>query len=80
MNVDTLLLEGGGLLNGSAMAAGVVDEISLLITPKVANRSNASSLFERKVEEPPYVTDYSLVDVKQIAKGSIWLRYKKTGQ
>lgn len=77
MNVEALLLEGGGILNGSVMAADMVDEISLLLTPKVANRGNAPSLFERKVEEPLRVTDYSLIDVKQMAKGSIWLRYKK---
>lgn len=80
MNVETLLLEGGGLLNGSVMKSGMVDEISLLMTPKVANRGNAPSLFERKVEEPLRVTDYSLTDVKQMAKGSVWLRYKKINQ
>jgi 2,5-diamino-6-(ribosylamino)-4(3H)-pyrimidinone 5'-phosphate reductase len=80
MTVETLLLEGGGLLNGSVMAADMVDEISLLMTPKVANRGNAPSLFERKVEEPLNVTDYTLIDVKQMAKGSVWLRYKKSGQ
>lgn len=80
MNVDNLLLEGGGLLNGSVMAEGLVDEISLLLTPKVANRSKAPSLFERKVDEPLNVRDYSLVDVKQMEKGSVWLRYRKTGQ
>ena len=80
MNVETLLLEGGGLLNGSVMAADMIDEISLLMTPKVVNRSNAPSLFERKVEEPLDVTDYFLTDVKRMAKGSVWLRYKKSSQ
>ena len=80
LNVETLLLEGGGLLNGSVMAADMVDEISLLLTPKVANRGNAPSLFERKVEEPLHITDYSLADVKQMEKGSVWLRYKKKNQ
>ncbi len=78
MNVETLLLEGGGILNGSVMAADMIDEVSLLVTPKVANRSSAPSLFERTAEEPLRVTDYSLTDVRQMEKGSVWLRYKKT--
>ncbi len=80
MEVETLLLEGGGLLNGSVMAADMVDEISLLMTPKVANRGIAQSLFERKIEEPLDVTNYELIDVKKMAKGCVWLQYMKALQ
>lgn len=34
-NVQTLLLEGGGTINGSFLAAGLIDEISLIICPTV---------------------------------------------
>jgi riboflavin biosynthesis pyrimidine reductase len=30
-----LLVEGGGNVNGSLLAAGVVDEISLLVAPAI---------------------------------------------
>ena len=74
--VDKLLLEGGALLNGSLMADNLVDEISLLVTPKVLNRSKAPSVFERETDE--IVTkDYSLIDVTKIEKDCVWLRYKK---
>lgn len=78
LGVETVLLEGGGLLNGSVMAADLVDEISLLVTPLVVNKSQAPSLFERKVDEPSDITNYSLIDIKRMEKDSVWLRYKKT--
>lgn len=76
-HIDTLLLEGGGLLNGSVMAGDFVDEISLLLTPIVVNRTKAPSLFERKVEEPIDITKYKLTYVEKMEKDVVWLRYKK---
>jgi dihydrofolate reductase len=75
--VETLLLEGGGLLNGSVMADNLVDEISILVTPTVTNRSKAPSVFERKQEEPLNLRPYSLVGVQKLDKDTVWLRYKK---
>ncbi|MFA9289169.1 MAG: dihydrofolate reductase family protein [Weeksellaceae bacterium] len=75
-NIQTLLLEGGGLLNGSIMEAGLIDEISLLVCPIVANRKDAPSTFERKAEMVD-VKEYKLTEVKQMAKDTVWLRYKK---
>lgn len=74
--VEKLLLEGGGILNGSLMVDNLVDEISLLVTPKVLNKSNAPSVFERQTDE--IVTkDYSLIEVTKTDKDCVWLRYKK---
>jgi 2,5-diamino-6-(ribosylamino)-4(3H)-pyrimidinone 5'-phosphate reductase len=75
-HIDTLCLEGGGLINGSVMAADLIDEISLLVTPLVLNRSNAPVVFERKVEEVLNVKKYKLFAVKQMENDSVWLRYK----
>jgi 2,5-diamino-6-(ribosylamino)-4(3H)-pyrimidinone 5'-phosphate reductase len=80
LGVETLLLEGGGLLNGSVMAADLVDEISLLVTPTVINQSQAPSLFERKQNEPLNLRHYTLTGVKQMDKDTVWLRYKKANQ
>lgn len=76
LRIDKLLLEGGGLLNGSVLAADFIDEISLLITPIALNRSNAPSMFERKGEEVD-VKKYKLFETKQMEKDTVWLRYKK---
>jgi riboflavin biosynthesis pyrimidine reductase len=45
--IERLLLEGGGGINGSFLAAGLVDEISLLICP-VADGIAGPSVFDRK--------------------------------
>jgi 2,5-diamino-6-(ribosylamino)-4(3H)-pyrimidinone 5'-phosphate reductase len=44
--VRTLLLEGGGRINGGMLAAGLVDEVSLLIAPVVDGRIGTPSLFD----------------------------------
>lgn len=77
LEIETLLLEGGGILNGSVIAADCVDEISLLVTPTVVNQSEARSVFERKHDDPLNLRRYSLIAVKQMEKETVWLRYKK---
>jgi riboflavin biosynthesis pyrimidine reductase len=80
LHVDTLLLEGGGLLNGSVMSMDLIDEISLLMTPTIVNQTNAPSVFERQQEEPLNLRLYSLLDVQKMEKDTVWLRYKKSNQ
>jgi 5-amino-6-(5-phosphoribosylamino)uracil reductase len=78
LGIETLLLEGGGLLNGSVLSADLVDEISLLVTPTVINRSRAPSVFERKQDEPLNLRHFSLSSIQQMDKGTVWLRYRKS--
>ena len=44
--VRTLLLEGGGRINGGMLAAGLVDEVSVLIAPVVDGRIGTPALFD----------------------------------
>lgn len=46
MGIDSILLEGGGTLNYSALAAGIVNEIQCFIAPKVFGGANAKSPVE----------------------------------
>ena len=39
LGIKRLLVEGGGNVNGSMMAAGVVDELSILLAPRSTARS-----------------------------------------
>lgn len=75
--VDLLLLEGGGLLNGSVMNTDLVDEISLLITPTVINTSLAPSVFERKQLSPLNTRQFSLSRVQKMDKDTVWIRWSK---
>lgn len=74
--VEKLLLEGGGILNGSLMSNDLVDEISLILIPRVLNKSNAPSVFERKTDEVN-TKDFSLIRFEKTEKDAVWLRYKK---
>lgn len=75
--VEKLLLEGGALLNGSVMTADLVDEISLLVTPIVLNRSNAPSIFENKNSESINLQHFHLMSVTPLKRDTVLLRYKK---
>lgn len=50
LGLKRLLLEGGGNVNGSFLAAGVVDELSLLLAPAVDGAVGITGVFE--VPEP----------------------------
>jgi riboflavin biosynthesis pyrimidine reductase len=76
-NIETLLLEGGGIINGAMLEAGCIDEISLLLCPQVLNYSPAPSLFERKSAELLSVEHFDLVTIDKMDRGSVWMRYKR---
>jgi riboflavin biosynthesis pyrimidine reductase len=44
--VRTLMLEGGGRINGSMLRAGLVDEVSVLVAPVVDGRIGTPALFD----------------------------------
>src|SRR5918911_48571 len=44
--VRTLMLEGGGRLNGGMLRAGLIDEVSLLVAPVVDGRAGTPALFD----------------------------------
>lgn len=46
LGIKRLLVEGGGNVNGSLLAAGVVDEISLLVAPAVDGALGVTGVFE----------------------------------
>lgn len=78
-NIKKLLLQGGGIINGSFMKEGLIDEISLIIAPNV-DVSNKALCFEES-EYSLYDNDtssYRLVNSKALAHSGIWLNYKKT--
>lgn len=68
--IKTIMLEGGGNLNGAMMKAGLVDELSLLVLP-LADGTTATSVFESGA-----VTQMKLKKVKEFTGGVLWLNYK----
>lgn len=46
LEIDSILLEGGGNLNAAALQAGIVDKVLLFIAPKIIGGENAITLVE----------------------------------
>jgi riboflavin biosynthesis pyrimidine reductase len=77
LGIRRVLLEGGGGVNGSLLAAGLVDELSLLICPAVDGSRESPSVFDVEGETDALpVTAMSLLSCEQMDGGFVWLRYR----
>ena len=77
--VRTLMLEGGGGINGSMLRAGLVDEVSVLVAPVVDGRVGTAALFD--VEGTNVAPRrLKLQAVEQRADDVLWMRYKVLGE
>lgn len=77
-NVRTLMLEGGGRINGSMLQAGLIDEVSVIIAP-VADGRAVPSLFD--LDAGADRRDANLLSLRSVEKrsgGVLWLRYDVT--
>ena len=72
--VRTLILEGGGRINGSMLQNGLVDEVSVLISPVVDGRIGTPALFDVEGDFSPH--QLVLEGVEQRAGNVLWLRYR----
>ena len=70
--VRTLMLEGGGKINGGMLAAGLVDEVSVLVAPVADGRSGTAALFDA-ADLPRRLV---LEDVQRRDGDVLWLRYR----
>ena len=77
--VKTLMLEGGGKINGGMLAAGLVDEVSVLIAPAVDGRIGTPALFDFDREEVA-ARRLSLEQVERCADDILRLRYRIEAQ
>ena len=72
--VRTLMLEGGGRINGSMLREGLVDEVSVLVAPVVDGRIGTPAVFDIDGEGVSPVR-LVLETVEQRADDVLWLRY-----
>jgi 2,5-diamino-6-(ribosylamino)-4(3H)-pyrimidinone 5'-phosphate reductase len=75
--IKTLLLEGGGKINGAMLNAGLIDEISLLVAPLADGSIGTPTLFDvvGTVTFPPAGVHWKLLAVERRADDIVWLRY-----
>lgn len=79
--IETLMLEGGGRLNGSFLNAGLINEYNHVLLPLADGRIETSSVFEIEEKDRQFnSTLFLLEEVKRIENDVLWLRYKFTGQ
>lgn len=72
-NIKRLLVEGGGHINGSILAAGLIDELSLLICPAVDGTYNTPASVDVKKS---LGAQLKLLSVAQLEHDVLWLKYK----
>lgn len=65
---------GGGHINAGFLAAGLLDEVSILIGAGIDGRAGMQSVFDGLPMERG-VTPLHLASVQQYGSGAVWLRY-----
>ena len=68
--INTLLLEGGSILDGAFQRAGIIDELSLITAPIVAEATDKPLFHGSRMEH------YRLAEVKNL-DGAAWMHYKR---
>jgi riboflavin biosynthesis pyrimidine reductase len=79
LQVERLILEGGGIANGAFLRAGLVDEVSLILWPAIDGAAGAPSVFDSASDEPgqaPPLEGMRLMSCERMHDDSIWLRYE----
>lgn len=75
--IKTIMLEGGGNINGSFLAANLVDELSLLILPLADGTSGFATVFEvRDGLRQGAASRLQLQQVEKLEGDVVWLRYR----
>ena len=74
LGIEKLLLEGGGKINGSFLAAGLVDELSVLVAPVADGAIGAPTLFD--ADARGCARRLRLLSMERRAGDLVWLRYR----
>lgn len=74
--IRTLLLEGGGHINGAFLRAGLVDEVSILLVPGIDGRPSVASVFDGVDAAEGTAISLKLRSVEQRPMDTLWLRYE----
>src|SRR5271157_203817 len=76
--VKSLLLEGGGIINGAFLKERLIDEISLLVYPGIDGLAGVPSMFEyqgRADDKPAAGQSLLHIAAETLEGGMVWLRY-----
>ena len=74
--IRTLLLEGGGHINGGFLQAGLVDEVSLLVVPGIDGRHEIPAVFDGVSPSRKKAVPLKLKSVEKRKREALWIRYE----
>jgi 2,5-diamino-6-(ribosylamino)-4(3H)-pyrimidinone 5'-phosphate reductase len=74
--IRTLLLEGGGHINGAFLQAGLVDELSLLLVPGIDGRHDIPAVFDGVIRSKKRAVPLRLKTIERRKRDALWLRYQ----
>jgi 2,5-diamino-6-(ribosylamino)-4(3H)-pyrimidinone 5'-phosphate reductase len=74
--IRTLLLEGGGHINGAFLQAGLVNELSLLVVPGVDGRHEIPAVFDGLSQTKKKAVPLRLKSIECRRGDTLWLRYE----
>lgn len=75
--IKRLMLEGGGVVNGSFLKAGLIDELSQLVMPLADGSVGTPTLFDaEKGFTRRKASEMKLHSMRKLSGDVIWLRYK----
>ncbi len=78
LGIRRLLLEGGAATNGAFFAAGLVDELSVVVLPALEGRTGVQSFVEFGEQGLAGKVQFSLQGCEKLAHGLVQLRYAVT--
>lgn len=74
--IKRALVAGGGRIDWSFLAAGCLDEVSLVVAPVVDGTPDAATIFERTdSHEHAIAVPLTLASTEDLGEGTLWLRY-----
>ncbi len=73
--VRTLMLEGGGKINGAMLRSGLIDEVSVIVAPVADGRIGTPALFDVEGDKAP-PSRLVLENVESRPADIVWLRYR----
>ena len=76
--VSRMAVVGGGHINAAFLAAGLLDEVDILIGSGIDGRGGMTAAFDGLPTDQA-VTQLTLKDVKTYESGAVWIRYGVKG-
>lgn len=73
--IDSILLEGGGILNESALESGIVNEIMSFISPKIFGGGGKTPVSGNGIDEPSDAIKLKIKDIKMVGEDILTCYY-----